>query len=78
MHLVTKIPLGAPAELALAVSRRRLATITGVCECGASFRLHGSSLDMAHEDNCPASDEGMQELLDRHGWTAHYIDGRSA
>lgn len=78
LHLVPRIPLGAPEELAAAVSRRRMATITGTCDCGAAFRLHGSQLDMAHEHECPASDAGMAEVLERHGWTAHYIDGRTA
>lgn len=78
MFLVPKVPLGAPDEVAGAISRRRLASITGECECGAGYRLHRGRLEMAHEHDCPASDSAMAEVLERHGWTAQYLGGDAA
>ncbi len=65
-----------PDELKQALTRRRMATVSGRCECGATRpRLnraqrragHVVPLEMVHEDDCPAANTNIIEIGWRHG-----------
>lgn len=56
-----------PEPMKNALTIRNLASITGVCSCGAKRHVRGSNpirLTFTHTDACPASDESIRELLE--------------
>jgi hypothetical protein len=75
LHVLPAINDAWPAELKGAVARRRQATLSGRCDCGAQFRMLGQDAagvmhaGMEHERGCPASDDYCIELLTR--WRAN-------
>lgn len=76
MFVVTAIPDDAPAAVREGIARRRLATLNGVCPCGAvrprltrqqrraiqRGRFHGHAA-IEHEDGCPAIDATLVPLV---------------
>lgn len=59
-----------PRELREAITRRRIATITGVCPCGGRFELgephplgEPSRATVWHENDCPAQEKVFDRLL---------------
>ncbi|MET8862289.1 hypothetical protein ABZW11_04940 [Nonomuraea sp. NPDC004580] len=57
-----------PDDLKHALDRRRRATLTGRCDCGARRRWLGpNNMTLTHEANCPASDPNLIALGFRHG-----------
>jgi hypothetical protein len=71
LHVLPAIDDAWPPELKNAVARRRRATLSGRCACGARFRVLGQDAagvmhaGMEHERDCPASDDHCTELLRR-------------
>lgn len=67
MFVIPALPDGAPPEVLNALDRRRRATLTGRCDCGARRRLdHLSPTPRAvihHADTCPAADPALADLL---------------
>jgi len=56
-----------PADVKDAVDRRRRATLSGRCDCGARRQLVGHGLVFAHEPGCVAGDEQLDAVAARHG-----------
>lgn len=57
-----------PDPIKDAVDRRRRASLSGRCDCGAAWSLtRRGHLDMEHEPECPASDEALDDLAAAHG-----------
>lgn len=59
-----------PSRLREAITRRRIATITGVCPCGGRFQIaelhplgEPSRATVWHENDCPAQEEVFDRLL---------------
>jgi len=76
MFMLARPMPGMAPELAAAIRLRRDATITGTCpSCGA--RRHGgpprpghpASAFFMHDEDCPAGDRAIDELVERTGWT---------
>jgi hypothetical protein len=79
MHVLPALRDDMPADLKNALSRRRRASLTGRCDCGARTVVHGGRRlrdlqpgevvrgSMAHERDCTASDAGIAELVERFG-----------
>lgn len=57
------IPDDASPALKSALGRRRRATVTGECSCGATFEQGAQSLTMAHMASCDASDSSIRRLM---------------
>lgn len=76
VFVVPTVPADAPPLLEYAIRLRREATLTGECDqCGASFsvapmeELDDAALSgggFAHRGNCPATDENIAPLLEKH------------
>lgn len=66
LFLVPRVRTAYPAEVRLVLARRRHATLTGRCACGATMVPGGA---MAHELGCPVDDVSVAGLLRRHGIT---------
>lgn len=59
-----------PPDLKNAIDRRRRAGLTGRCDCGAVRHLtRKGGLELQHEDDCPATDERLDEIAAAHGMT---------
>lgn len=56
-----------PAELKTAIDRRRRATLTGRCDCGARRQITGKGFAVEHEEECPATDGNVIGIAARHG-----------
>jgi len=69
-----------PSEMKSALAVRREATLTGACECGATFsypsqaerreaQRQGQPLHctMEHEEHCRVTDDGISEIAARFG-----------
>jgi len=65
-----------PAEVREGIARRRIAALTGTCPCGATYRLPNraqrradqqagrpSHITVVHEQECPATDETLRQLI---------------
>jgi hypothetical protein len=63
-------------KLKSALDRRRRATLTGTCDCGARRKIvdhrhgGGARMQMAHEADCPAGDTVLAPLLRAGGTVA--------
>ncbi|MFY9586741.1 MAG: hypothetical protein WAT66_04720 [Actinomycetota bacterium] len=68
--LVPSIRDGSSTELKNALATRNHATVSGRCTCGAISRFSHvddqgiGHLVMEHENDCPASDDAIRELLE--------------
>lgn len=59
-----------PDDLKAAIDRRRRASLTGSCDCGATRRLNrGNRVTYEHETDCPASEDAIDAIAARHGLT---------
>lgn len=68
MHVVPVLRDDYPADLKAAVDRRRRASLTGRCDCGATWQvLRRGHVDMRHEDGCTATDEVLFAIGLRYG-----------
>ncbi len=65
-----------PHPVRQALARRRQATLTGRCACGARLSLEGriGHATMGHESDCPASNDALRALLDEHGVRADDLE----
>ncbi len=58
-----------PTPVKNAVDRRRRATLTGRCDCGAERRWTAPRhMTLDHTRDCPAGDANLVELGARHGY----------
>ena len=64
LYLVPRVDEKLPEVVRRVLARRRHATLTGRCACGA---VRSDIEHMAHEDDCPATDDALIGLLSRHG-----------
>lgn len=64
LFLVPRVRSAYPTEVRLVLARRRHATLTGRCACGAALGRDGA---MAHEPDCLVDDASLAALLLRHG-----------
>jgi hypothetical protein len=70
LFILPALTEGEHPEVLSAIERRRRASITGRCDCGARRRLTGGPqphLCFEHEFDCPAGDERLAELFERYG-----------
>jgi hypothetical protein len=57
-----------PDPIKDAVDRRRRASLSGRCDCGATWDLsRRGHLEMTHEDGCDAADDALDDLAAAHG-----------
>jgi hypothetical protein len=57
-----------PDPIKDAIDRRRRASLTGRCDCGALWNItRRGHLDMEHEPDCGASDAALDDLAAAHG-----------
>lgn len=75
LYLLPELREGLHPELLNALERRRRASTTGRCDCGATFVFDGplepgktTRAVMEHVGDCPASDAGIAALVESHGW----------
>lgn len=64
MFVLPSIPDGASEDLKNALERRRRATLTGRCDCGAVVTVTAAGINVAHKSGCPASDEVIRHLIE--------------
>jgi len=59
-----------PPAIKAAIDRRRRASLTGRCDCGAERRVgRKNRLVIEHETDCDATDERLDEIAAAHGMT---------
>jgi hypothetical protein len=59
-----------PPAIKTAIDRRRRASLTGRCDCGAERRVgRKNRIVLEHETDCDATDERLDELAAAHGMT---------
>lgn len=63
VYVLPTANLNASPALHAALARRRGATITGRCRCGARGRMRHDGLHFFHELGCSATDEAIAQLL---------------
>lgn len=72
--VLPKLIEGLAPEVLNAVDRRRRASLTGTCDCGARWRVirkgRTAQLTMHHQVDCSASDAVLVGLHNKHGWPA--------
>lgn len=75
--LLAELPDDAPAPIKNALARRNAASVTGRCVCGAVGVFDAEPdangihhIRFEHEDDCDASDAGIEALSDKYGWPA--------
>jgi hypothetical protein len=57
-----------PAPIKAAIDRRRRASLSGCCDCGALWDItRRGQLDMEHEEGCDATDNALDDLAAAHG-----------
>lgn len=57
-----------PDPIKAAIDRRRRASLSGQCDCGAVAAINRrGSVEMNHEDVCDATDRALDELAAAHG-----------
>jgi hypothetical protein len=57
-----------PDPIKDAIDRRRRASLTGRCDCGAHWEItRRGNLGMEHEPGCDAADDALDDLAEAHG-----------